>query len=454
MQRFISKYGLAAHLAILAVAPLFFAPTALFWLSLYTFLWVLLEPSRTGNELLHESRRRVFKGIVRDPVFYLSLVLAVVALVRYLNVGVGREFDAENMKWCLSAPGYPLLPGSVEGCGFNELAMTVALVSVLQGVRHGLGKSARYMFAILASFLTGLGALTYFTLYFMDYAPIKEMLEWSTLKPAYVGSVYGVYLVLAVCGLFSVLERGWLRSLPLTMIAVAGNILGLFLFAPPYVQVLFVGATLIVFIYAFVVARIQFGTPSEFKYLVFLSLSITVSVLFVYGVLESSLLETRIAPYMTGKFLTEDTWSLRSLLDDISLRTWKLYPWLGSGLGSAKMAMTFHITPEEWGLISPLQEGPLNGYWMLLIERGTLGAFAIFMMLALLLWSYGLALYQGVRRHLPHPAAWAALMVLIAAILQAVVDYSFLDPAMMMALALTLALSARSFPKEKKQHGK
>ena len=87
MQKAISKYGLAAHLALLAVAPLFLFPfcddawtaRVVIWLSLFAAVWTILEPSRRAEETLHDARFRVASSIARDPLFWLSLCLVLIA---------------------------------------------------------------------------------------------------------------------------------------------------------------------------------------------------------------------------------------------------------------------------------------------------------------------------------------------------------------------------------------
>ena len=87
MQKFISKYALAAHLALLAVAPLFLSPlvgegtvaTVLLWLSPLAAAWVLLEPSRRADEMLHDARVRVASLIASDPLFWFLLLAVVLA---------------------------------------------------------------------------------------------------------------------------------------------------------------------------------------------------------------------------------------------------------------------------------------------------------------------------------------------------------------------------------------
>ena len=67
MHQFLAKYGLAAHLALLAVAPLFLFPfsaessvaVTLLWLTLLAVVWCFLVPSVRGGERLYDARLRV-----------------------------------------------------------------------------------------------------------------------------------------------------------------------------------------------------------------------------------------------------------------------------------------------------------------------------------------------------------------------------------------------------------
>lgn len=75
MQTLITKYGLAAHLALLTVAPLFLFPfcgegtitVVMLWLSGLAFIWILMEPSVLAGEVLHDARNRVSANMFRDP---------------------------------------------------------------------------------------------------------------------------------------------------------------------------------------------------------------------------------------------------------------------------------------------------------------------------------------------------------------------------------------------------
>ena len=450
MQKLITKYGLAAHLAFVAVAPLFFSPTTVLWLSVLAAVWLVMEPSRIGHERLYGARRRVIRSVLSDPLFWVSLSLVVIALMRFLNTGIGLAYDAEVGKWFVSAAAFPLLPASVGGSDHSLVACAVASLVVLQGCRHGLGRAARGAFALVASSITGIGAIVWSMLVNEGLPGAVKAVTLQFNNPSFQGCVYGIYLVMAIVSLAMAFERRWLRVMPVAIVGIAGNLLGLFLFSPAAVGAAFVGASLVVFLYAFVFLRLRVHKTAESKLVVFLGLAVGIAVLVAMSCLPQEMVNQRIEPFVTGTFAPEGYLTVRKALSEISLRVWKESPWLGSGLGSYALDLQFHATPEEWKVIPPIQKTVSNGYWLLLVERGVIGAFCLAVPLLLLLGSYLIRLARGIVVRMPDPLAWTGLVLLIVAALEMLVDVSFLSPAAILSLAAVLALSANAFPKEQK----
>ena len=134
MQRLISKYALAAHLSILATAPLFLFPffgdaevaKVLLWLSLSAFVWMVMEPSRREGERMHDARRRFSREFLKDPLMWFSALWCVIAVARWCNSGVSMAYDAELSAWSLKAPAMMFFPGSAEACGLLPFAACFA----------------------------------------------------------------------------------------------------------------------------------------------------------------------------------------------------------------------------------------------------------------------------------------------------------------------------------------
>ena len=455
MQKLIAKYVLAAHLAILAVAPLFLSSEAVIWLALPAIIWILMEPSRVANESLHEARERVVVGMIKDPLFWVMLLLAATALVRALNGGVAFAYDAEHRVWSLTSPVIAILPGCVDGCGFAELGGVVALAVAVIGALHALGRSARLAFLIVASILSAVGA----TVWLWAYAEGAESAVWaaqtSLTKPLFTGTFFGMALAAGELGLLAVLERGWLKMLLPVMLAVTANALGLFVFAPPLTVAIFAAVALLILVYAFVYLRVMSGGVFCFKFLVLFGVPLVIAGFVATMIVPPELLAEKIAPFMSGDFLPEKMMALRSKLDELSLRMWKSHPWLGTGEGSYALNLGYVATPGDWEIVPAEQTAPLNGFWMLLVERGTIGAFLAAVPLALLVWVYCRRLARAVvRRGLPHPVVIGGLLALAAAATQTAFDSSLLMTGMFTLVMAFFTISTATLPKETKENGR
>ena len=450
MQKLISKYGLAAHLAFLAVAPLFLSPTAVLWLAVLGAVWVVMEPSRVGGEMLHDARKRVSRSIFGDPVFWFSIVLVAYVAVRFANGGVAMSYDAENAVWSIKDPVFPILPGSVRGAGFPEFSSAVATAIVLQGCRHALGKSARMAFLLVSSALAGFGTVLLAVAHAMGYPIADAMITCDPCDPRFLGSAMGMYWIAGVVSLLAAYERKWLRAMPLTFLSVGGTAAGLFMFAPPMVQAAYAVVGLVVLAYSFLYARKRIPGSGEFKFLVTFSLSMVLGAVLALSVLPEPLVAARIAPFKTGLFFKEDFLALREALSEISLRVWKTHPWLGTGLGSFPLELRFAALEADWAIVSPGQLAPLNGYCHMLLERGIVGAVFVTALLGFLAWTFVRRMVKGVALTFPHPACWIGPAVLVAALAEAAVDVSYTVPGFILAVAALLSLSASSFPKEER----
>lgn len=448
MQKLITKYGLAAHLAFLAVAPLFLSPIPILYLSALAAIWVVMEPSRVGQEMLHDARERVRAGLIMDPLFWVSIALAIVTGVRALNSGVAMHYDAEIARWTISAPSIASLPGSVAEVGLPLFAFAVAATVVVAGCRHALGKSARFAFLLVASTFSGVFALGQIVLVHDKAAEVARLTACEMVDPVYVGAVFGIFFLFAILSLAAIFERQWWKAVPSVVLALVGNALALFFFAPATVTVLFAGAAAVILAYAFLYLRLKIGKLADFKFLVVIGISMALVYAISLAVLPQEILEAKIAPYTTGVFLTNEFQALRETLSRISLRIWKQSPWLGFGLGSFPIDLRFNALYADWSVVSSVQKAPLSGYWLLLTERGVIGAFFLAVPIVLMFVTYIHRLIFGLKT-LPHPLAWTAPLIITVAALEMLVDCTFLAPSAMLPMFALLSLSANAFPKEK-----
>ncbi len=462
MHRVIAKYGLAAHLAILAVAPLFLFPfcsasataSVVLWLSLVAAAWCLLVPSVRSGEPLHSARQRVLSGICRDPLFWTSLAIAVFAGLRALNGGVRMVYDVEDSAWRLASPMVEAFPGVVDGTGFLPFAVAVALVIVMVGARHSLGRAARMVFLLVASAGAGLAAVVALVLANQGSEVCRQMLVASPNEASFFGFAQGIYFLCGIVALTTAFERAWVRAMPLFTLAIGGTALGVFVFAPAAASILFGSLALVVLLAAFVYLFFRVGRTSQFRYVAVLGIALALAALAAAFVLPPALLQEKLEAFRDFALVPDGFFELRGTLSEIAQRAWKTAPWAGTGLGSFALDVRFQATSEDW-LVLPRGVATIsNGGWLLLAERGIVGAVSVALPFCFIAWSFMRRVVTwatGGDLSAPHPGVLLAPLVLAALAASVPFDCSFLRPDALLAAVAAAAVAPKCFPKIEKK---
>ena len=406
MQRLISKYGLAAHIALLAVAPLFLFPfstpaeiaTVELWLAGFGAVWVLMEPSRRSDEMLHNARMRVAAAVWRDPLFWALLLAVAFAAARWLNDGVDVQCDFNNgaPRWFLGSPRLGFLPGSAAGAGYPLFAAAVAALVLVQGCMHALGKSARIAFLFTSSALAGLAAFAAVALCVLGWKAALAQAWCGDMKgAAFVGSAFGLYLIAGMAAAAGVFECRWTRQMLLLVLSVGGNAAGLFFFAPAPVLLVYAAASLLALGVSLVYTLVHHGVTPMAKLLTALFVSLVVAVLVVMGVafsgekaaagVASRVKTARLSPacepvpvaegelaqsamylacsnrvsFFAGEPLFPRHYAARSeRLSALAREIWLERPWLGAGAGAFRHAMRFAADEADWKALRPQADEP------------------------------------------------------------------------------------------------
>ncbi|MGN0855033.1 MAG: hypothetical protein ACI4R9_05895 [Kiritimatiellia bacterium] len=405
MQKLISKYGLAAHLALLAVAPLFLFPfftsaqiaTAELWLCAVGFIWTLMEPSRRSGELLHDARARVVQTIVRDPLVWIMVAVTVFAAIRWANGGIALrcDFNGGSPFWYLSEPSCAFLPGSVAGRGYAAFVGVLTAFVLIIGCGHALGKMARVAFLFIVSALAGLAAFAAIGLCLGGNAAVLQALWCANMKTAsFVGPAFGLNLIAGIAALIGAFEFRWNRAMLLFVFAIGGNLAGLYFFAPTCVVLVFLAAAVVILLIALVYAFLELGIPPTTKSLAILLMTLLIAALAVIGVsflgeksqagaaqivrtvkmsrdaeyapvTEHDLAQSalylasvdRVAFAAGGSLFPHHFAERRAVLSDVAARIWKEHPWLGVGLGAYRLALRFSATPADWKTFNSRMDG-------------------------------------------------------------------------------------------------
>ena len=457
VQKLIAKYGLAAHLAILAVAPLFLFPFCddstiawvLIWVSLPAALWTVLEPSIRAGERLYEARHRVMREIFRDPLFWVLLALVVFTGMRALNTGIALNYDAEAAAWRMAEPVFPILPGVAGDSGDLPFAMTLACAVILQGCRHSLGRSARMVFLLLSSFLSGSAALVSLAaLHGGAVGALALLPSADGLVCSSVGLAFGLHLIGGLVALVTIAEQRWGAAVPMLLLAIGGNGAGLAAFALPHVSVLLLGAAVVVLAYVLFFSSRTHSASDMLKLTVIGVVALLLGGLLMAAVLPPAVLTERLAVFSEPRMFPKRFWEIRGVLSGVAFKSWVSQIWIGTGIASFPFDVRFGAQEADWALLPRGATMLANGWWLLLVERGLVGAVCFTLPFAFLLFTYVRRLIGGVRGlELPHPACLIAPVAFLLFVTAGFVDCSPLRGEALMAMCAFLAVSAASFSK-------
>ena len=456
MQKFISKYALAAHLALLAVAPLFLFPyctpssiaTVELYLTLFAAVWIVCEPSRRSGETMHAARTRVLSSIVGDALFWIMAVVSLIAALRWANCGVAMAFDLESETWSISSPRLAFIPGSVDGAGYLPFAVSVAGMILVAGCRHALGKSARICFLFTSSSLAGLSAIATAVLAYCGCPGAVVATKCSMLTASFVGSTFGLYLLASVAALPGIFEMRWNKLLVLFSLSIGGTATGLYFFAPAPVVALYAAAAALIMVCSTGYAGFVLSGNEAFKCVAAVIIAALIPVLCVMWFSNAEIDSARLDAIGAGieGLFPERFVQARDILSSVAAKAWEGNSWLGTGLGSFPLDVRFHAAAEDWSTLVPGQAAALNGWWTLLAERGIIGAMVLAVVLAFLLWSFIIRLAGAFGRSCFVPACVLGPVALLALIAETFIDNSFLRPEALMAAAAFLALASASLP--------
>lgn len=456
MQKVIAKYGLAAHLAILAVAPLFLFPffgdesiaVTLLWLSLPATVWAFMQPSVRRGEMLHNARARVVSNVVRDPLFWVLLVAVVFCGLRALNSGVKIVYDAEISKWFVASPAFTLLPASSGDAGFLPFAGSLATMVLIIACRHALGRSARQAYFLVASAMAGAAAALALFMANMGSPAAAVAVKCPYMELSFVGVAFAVHAVCGVVATVSAIESKWNRVIPLLILSVGCTAAGAFAFAPSYVSGIFLIAWLVTFGYSFFYALCILRGAAEFKMLIVLVVSLLGGWVLVAMTVPSSVMSSRVDAFIGRAFFPEWYDAARNAASALALKAWMSNPWTGTGVGSFGLDIRFNASPADWAVLPRGLVAPPFGWLKLLTERGIAGAAMVALPLILMVVTYVARLVGWLfLRMAPQPGCWVAPAVVLAVVATGFFDCSYLRVDVLMAVAAVLALSASTFPK-------
>lgn len=449
---------MAAHLALLAVSPLFLFPfcphgdtaEVVMWLSAFAAVWVFVEPSRHAEEMLHDARSRVAGEVVRDPLFWVMGILTLLAALRWINSGIELAFDTETMRWYLREPLFAALPGALTGFGKYEFSVTLAIWVILTGVRHSLGKQARLSFVLTSSIFAGIAAVMAVSLAAFDHPVALRAAKALFDVPSFVGSVFAAYALAAVVALSGVIEAKWKRVGWLSAFAIGSTLAAAFVFSPAVSVLLYAAAAVLT---AFICMG-WLGTVSRgvnaIKFFAVLFVGVTLAVIVVICVAPDQIVESRIVEIKSLTLFPKGFDEVRATLSKIALKSWEGAKWLGSGLGTFSSQMRFVAERDDWKIILRARPSAYSAWWTLISERGLIGAIMLALPLGFMIFTFLRRIPGIFGNRFFLPGCWLGFAILAVAVAESFYDVSFLRSEALLAIAAFMAISAGSLPPPKK----
>lgn len=467
MQKIISKYALAAHLALMAVAPLILFPfcgdrmiaTVLLWLSLFGATWLFMEPSRRADEMLHEARVRVIHAVGRDLLTWFFLLLVIFAAIRWINGGVGEAFDRQISTWFLKGADAPLLPGSVTGCGALPFATILATAIIVLGCRHALGKGARIAFFFTSATLAGVAGVTAVTLLAMGSESVIRAAACAVEDSSFVGLGFGVYFIFGILALNGVVTLRWKGAVPWFGFAIGGTAGAALFFSPHFTLLLILALAALALVVTIVYAARAEVASGALKCLMMFIFALLIPVLGVLTLQEQGVKARAITALQKGRpvLFEEGFLESRRTVSQVAKQLWSAHRWLGTGLGSFPVALQLSAEDKVWEKVSSVQKRSPNGWWHLLAERGLICGMVLVILAGFLLWTWIARFANALTRHLftsseggffrvTDPACWVCPLIAVVFAVDGFFSVSFLRSEVVMAVTSAFALSASSFP--------
>lgn len=407
-----------------------------------------MEPSCRMGESMHAARIRVLKSAFTDPLIWVCLFCVIYTGIQALNTGIGMKYDPEAAVWTLRSQRLDFLPGSVEGTGFLPFASTVVFSVICIGVGHALGKAARSTFLAISASLAGIAAISsMLALCGSNAEAVRSLMARDYSNPSFIGVAYGIWFLASLTIHFDVIERRWFKLEPLILIALTGNLVGLYYFTPLAEIAVFIVGALFLWLVSFALSWRAIHSGGALKSFLFTIIAFCVVAGFAMNADANSPIAAKneailaLQPFPDGFLLSRKT------LTALALKIWKTSFWLGTGLGSFALDMRFNATPADWAVIVPWQTAVPNGWCNLILERGVVGAFLPLMIVLALFftWFKRLVITRGRFDWRPyHIFVFVVMAILIAVTF---VDISIFRPDTEIAMISVLVMASASMPR-------
>ena len=380
MQKVLTKYWLAFHLAVLFLAvwvsvlyPGMGMTISLFWLSFFTVQAFVLLPSMQKGETMGVARLRVCVNAVQDPFVYAGVALVIFVFIQWLNSGCPLTYQTDTELWRYSAPPVGWLPYSVEP--YPALAVLALFIASVVGggiFRNGIGRAGKRFFLDMASLFSG-GIAVYMVV--MSLAGCQPYSAWAALPGGCNwGMCFGFWLVVALGGHLNFLENSFAKTLTWSFFSLLGNLLGLLQFGSPLGIALFVVAALLMLVYwAIFLMRQVAGGIARMKLSLCVVMAVGMTLVLFFYLFRGSPMKEKVAQLADAQYYGT-LFDGRQFQAPLAWKIWQDHPWTGVGANGFAYYSRTLIDEANWTRLNGYG-GLLSNDWLqFLAEYGILGA--------------------------------------------------------------------------------
>jgi hypothetical protein len=379
IQKFLTKYGLAAHVACVCTFPIFLIAypvsggmLSLVWLSLLVFEFMFMLPSVRRGETLADARTRVAHNLLWDPLFYVGAAIILFVGTQWLNSGCSLVYLTDADVWQMSKPAVSWLPFSVEPvAALSRLSLFIACWAVALALRDAMSRASKRFLLQTMSLVSGC-----FAMYAVMRASFKAE-PFAGLANGEGVSVLGAFCgfwMLVSMGVFAdALERARRSALYLFVFGVMGNFAGMLFFANVITVAVYAVLAVILVFYWLVYLAPHVPTHTQLKLFMASILVFAVAVLVLVYLWPSNPVAHKISAALPFDKTLADLMATKEVRSQAALKIWEDYPWIGVGTDGFRHFVGLVINPKDWGLVMDQKAYVYNDWLQALCEYGVLG---------------------------------------------------------------------------------
>jgi len=390
MQKLLTKYWLALHLAVLSLAawlsvlyPGMGMTLSLFWLSFFAVQTFVLLPSMLLGETMGAARLRACLNAVQDPFVYAGLALVIFACIQWLNSGCSLTYLDDVELWRYGPPPVGWLPCSVEPFpAFMVFALFA--VGVIGGwiFRNGVGKAGKRFFLGTVSMFSGCVAIY---MVVMSLTGGQPYAAWAVLpEGSSWGMCFGFWLLVALGGHLNFREGGFAKTLIWSFFSLLGNLAGLLQFGSLLCIILFgVVALFLLGYWMFFLMRQTVGGLARLKLLLCVAVA-GVALFLLFYLFPGNPVKEKVAQMADAQYY-ETLLDGRRFQEPLAWRIWQDRPWTGVGASGFTHYSRTLIEESDWARLNAYGGHLSNDWLQFLTEYGIIGAGLLLGLLIVLL---------------------------------------------------------------------